>query len=286
MKIPESLKAVLTENEINEINQEFDKQVQIAVESALHQHEEECIAQVKALESQINETHSIQLTRLMEKAKTAYGKQIEKVKAKYEAILNEDANTFKNSLAADIEKFIEKNVSTIVPYETIKEAARNTTAMLVLNGMRHQLGVDSALMKESIRKPMLEAREKMHGAVKFINKLKKSNKKLNEELQQTKANLLVENIVANLPEDEASHMRLMLEGKNVDFINEQSDYILKLYKKGKAERRENLRKQASSKAVIKEAKRSSDLFSNNKSRAVDSDDALINEIVASMDSSF
>lgn len=282
MKIPESLKNVLTENEINEIKQEFEKQVQIAVESALHQHDEECIKQVKALESQINETHSIQLNKLMSKAKQIFDGRVEKVKAKYESIMTEDAEKFKRNLSESIETLIDKHISNILPYETIKESARNKTAMLVLEGLRKQLSVDSALMKESIRTPMLEARNKMAGAASFIKSLKKKNQQLNEELGRAKADLLIEGVVANLPEDEANHMRLMLEGKDAEFINNQSQYILSLYKKGKAERRENLRKQATSRSLVTEAKRSSDLFTNKKSEALDAESRLISEIAAGL----
>lgn len=282
MKIPESLKSVLTESEINEIKQEFEKQVQIAVESALHQHDEECIKQVKALESQINETHSIQLNKLMTKAKQTFDNRVEKVKAKYEAIMTEDAEKFKRNLSESIETLIDKNISKILPYETIKESARNKTAMLVLEGLRKQLSVDSALMKESIRTPMLEARNKMAGAASFIKSLKKKNQQLNEELSRAKADLLIEGVVANLPEDEANHMRLMLEGKDAEFINNQSQYILGLYKKGKAERRENLRKQATSRSMVTEAKRSSDLFANKKGAALDAESLLISEIAAGL----
>ena len=282
MKIPESLKNVLTENEINEIKQEFEKQVQIAVESALHQHDEECIKQVKALESQINETHSIQLNKLMSKAKQIFDGRVEKVKAKYESIMTEDAEKFKRNLSESIETLIDKHISNILPYETIKESARNKTAMLVLEGLRKQLSVDSALMKESIRTPMLEARNKMAGAASFIKSLKKKNQQLNEELGRAKADLLIEGVVANLPEDEANHMRLMLEGKDAEFIINQSQYILSLYKKGKAERRENLRKQATSRSLVTEAKRSSDLFTNKKSEALDAESRLISEIAAGL----
>ena len=39
MKIPESLKNVLSEADLADIKKEFDKQVQIQVESALHQYD-------------------------------------------------------------------------------------------------------------------------------------------------------------------------------------------------------------------------------------------------------
>lgn len=278
MKIPESLSKVLTENEINEIKQEFDKQVQIAVESALHQHDEESIEQVKALESQINEAHKIQLTNLMKKADKAYNTRLDKVKAAYENIINTDASKFKRTLVENIEKMIDKHISDILPYETIKEAARNKTAMLVLEGLRQQLCVDSALMRESIRKPMLEAKDYMRGASEYIKNLKKKNTALTEQLNRSRADLLIENVVSTLPEDEAKHMRLMLEGKDAKFVSEQSEYILNLYKKGKAERRENLRKQAASRKTITEAKRTRDLLPTKGSRLLTEDDHLISEI--------
>lgn len=67
MKIPESLKNVLSEADLADIKKEFDKQVQIQVESALHQYDDEAEKRILELVKQIDENHKVKLVNLLKK---------------------------------------------------------------------------------------------------------------------------------------------------------------------------------------------------------------------------
>lgn len=292
MKIPERLKKVIPEEELADIKKEFDSQVNIAVESALHQYDEDACKRIDTLVAQITETYKVKITALLEKRKEKEKVFIENIKASHEKALTTEADKFKTVLARNIEQFVESKISKIIDYTQLKEAAKNNTALIVLEGLRKQLGVDSALMKESISVPMLEAREKMKGAMSYIKKLKEANQRLNESLKNSESNLLIENRVSVLPEEAANHMRRMLKGKDIKFINENYSYILDLYKQGKNKKRSLLAEQAfqshgTKKQRIVEPKRSRDLIpeaKNNLNKGEDSD--LIEEIVAEMNDIF
>ena len=212
---------------------------------------------------------------------------LESIKAKYTEALRTDAEKFKASLAKNIERFIESKIGNIVDYSIIKEAALNNTARIVLEGLRTQLGVDSALMKESISGPILEAREKMTKALSYIKKLKEENQRLEESLYNSEANLLIESRTAKLPEAEASHMKRMLHGKDIKFINENFNYILDLYRQGREKKRTVLKEEAlkvrDKKKLPTEPRRTKDLMTENSSN--NSGFSLIDEIAAEMASS-
>lgn len=287
MKIPESLKNVLSEADLADIKKEFDKQVQIQVESALHQYDDEAEKRILELVKQIDENHKVKLVNLLKKKDAKDKALLESIKAKYTEALRTDAEKFKASLAKNIERFIESKIGNIVDYSIIKEAALNNTARIVLEGLRTQLGVDSALMKESISGPILEAREKMTKALSYIKKLKEENQRLEESLYNSEANLLIESRTAKLPEAEASHMKRMLHGKDVKFINENFNYILDLYRQGQEKKRTVLKEEAlkvrDKKKLPTEPRRTKDLMTENSSN--NSGFSLIDEIAAEMASS-
>ena len=121
MKIPESLKNVLSEADLADIKKEFDKQVQIQVESALHQYDDEAEKRILELVKQIDENHKVKLVNLLKKKDAKDKALLESIKAKYTEALRTDAEKFKASLAKNIERFIESKIGNIVDYSIIKE---------------------------------------------------------------------------------------------------------------------------------------------------------------------
>lgn len=286
MLIPNKLKEVLTEEQLNEIKAEYEKQVELRIESALHQYDDDAVEQIKLLESQINQSHARKLTEISNKYKNV----INTIQRKHEEEMTAKAQEFKIRLAEQIEKFIDHKINNIVPFDTIKEYAKNKTAATVLESLRKQLAVDSTLMKESVRKPINEIKSKYDSAVEYIKKLEGENKNLVESVNMSKANLLIESKVAGLDEKTADHMRRMLTGKTEQFINEQFKYILDLYREGQETRRESLRKDAlnarkTKNRDIRETRKHSDLIPEAKNN-LDSDATLIDEIVSEMQNEF
>lgn len=286
MKIPEKLKEVLTEAEIKDIKAEFDNQVNLAVETALRQEEESTIEKVKVLEQQINESHCRRLSELKDKWTAKY----DAVKDYYENTVVAEANDFKYRLAKNIETLVESHVNRALSVAEVKAAAKNNVANLVLKSLRKQLGVDAALMKESIANPVRKMKEEMKRCQTYIETLKKENTQLNESLENANGGLILESKVSGLDSNAADHMRRMFTGKPVEYINENFDYALGLYRDGQAKRRESLRNDAlrqreSKKNSVKEPNRFRDLISEDttvRGRTKSADDKLIDEIVSEM----
>lgn len=240
MKIPEKLKEILSDKELTAIKEEFDNQVALAVESELRQCESEMAEKLNALERQICENHG----RKLQTFKAKYDELLERIKANYEQALNEDAMQFKLRLAQNLQRLVEENVSKNASFSQIKAAAKNNTAMIVLKSLRKQLGVDSALMNESVSEPIRKIKNNMVAARDYIANLKRENALLKENVKNSKAALLIESKITNLSSDAADHMRRMFTGKDEKFINEHFSYALNLYYDGKAKQRETLRNDA------------------------------------------
>lgn len=98
---------------------------------------------------------------------------------------------------------------------------------------------------------------------------------------------MIESRTAKLPEAEASHMKRMLHGKDIKFINENFNYILDLYRQGREKKRTVLKEEAlkvrDKKKLPTEPRRTKDLMTENSSN--NSGFSLIDEIAAEMASS-
>lgn len=284
MKLPENLKKLLTEQDIKDIQAEFDTQVQIAAESKLQQYSEDAVKEVEKLVENIETAHKVRLESLMKKVKAKQQAIVESIEAKYDKAMNEEALKFKVALANNIEKFIDKRINGIVNYDVIKEAAKNSAANLVLDGIRRQLAVDSALMRESVAAPINEAKQRMEQAARYIKKLKKENALLSESLSTSNAKLLLENRIMGLNENTANHMRRMFEGKSEAYINEHYNTVLDLYRQGQQQKHKVLTEQAiasKTRKTLNEPRRGRDLIKINESN-IDSEDALLVNEIAGM----
>lgn len=283
MKLPENLKKLLTEQDIKDIQAEFDTQVQIAAESKLQQYSEDAVKEVEKLVENIETAHKVRLESLMKKVKAKQQAIVESIEAKYDKAMNEEALKFKVALANNIEKFIDKRINGIVNYDVIKEAAKNSAANLVLDGIRRQLAVDSALMRESVAAPINEAKQRMEQAARYIKKLKKENALLNESLSTSNAKLLLENRIMGLNENTANHMRRMFEGKSEAYINEHYNTVLDLYRQGQQQKHKVLTEQAmtsKTRKTLNEPRRGRDLIKINESNIDGEDASLVNEIAS------
>lgn len=242
--IPEALKKLLPEEALTEIVKAFDAEVELHVESALATYDAEASDKIKNVLKVVDESWNTKFNRVKEKTIDTINAYKEAVNKKHTKELQEEASRFKDQLSKAILRYIDLKIENIVPYDTIKEAAHNSAARLVLEGLRKQLSVDTVLMKESVSKPLLDMKNLMAEMQNDNKRLAKENKLLQEKVEQYDNNILIESRVAVLPQDEADHMRRLMNGKSSQFISENFDYTLSIYRSTKAKRHDELKAKA------------------------------------------
>ena len=163
---------------------------------------------------------------------------------KYEKALNEDAAAFQTQLVESISDYIDVYIEDKIPSESIQEAIKNTKARKILEGLRNHLAVDSALEKESIKEAVKDGHKQINEASSKLESVAKENAILKEQLDQTKADLLLEQKTAGLDKKAQLYIRKTLNGKSADFINENFDYTIKLFKKSESNRLNTLKEEA------------------------------------------
>lgn len=233
----------------NAINSKVEAKVQIQVEKALAEQDELYSNKLTKLLEAIDNDHSAKLERVVEAIDNDRAEKLKMVISKYENILNEDAKNFKAQLVESISDYLDAYLEESVPAAEIKEAVRNKKAIKVLENLRNHLAIDAALQKESIKEAILDGKAQINEASTKLESVVAENASLKDELDTIKANLLIEQRIANLDEQQKKYIKKVFANKSPNFINENFDYTLKLFDKKANSRLESLKEEALSEST-------------------------------------
>lgn len=252
MNISEILKeatdGAIDESVLNEIESAFEKRLEektkLHVEQALIEQDEVYTDKLEKLLEALDADHTKKLEKVVESIDADRTKKLKAVIAKYETTLTEDAEAFKTELVESISNYLDEFLQESIPAEEIKEAVKNKKAIKVLESLRNELAVDSALQKESIKEAVLDGKTQINEANQKLESALQEKSVVEEELNKIKEDLLIEKKTADLDERSAKYIKKALTGKGVEFINENFDYTLKLFEKKEESRLESLKEQA------------------------------------------
>ena len=238
---------VLSEIE-NVFEQRVNDKVELHVEQALNDQDELYSQKLEELIVHIDNDHSAKLKTVVEAVDADRAKKLKVIINKYETALTEDANNFKESLVESISDYIDVYIDEKIPAASIAEAVKNTKAKKVLENLRSHLAVDSALEKESVKDAVLDGHNQINEASKKLESVLKENAAVKKELDAVKSEFILESKAAQLDERAKTYVKKVLSGKGAEFISENFDYTVKLFKKKEESRLETLKEEAYSTA--------------------------------------
>ena len=246
--LSEATNGALNEEVLSEIENVFEQKindrVEIHVEKALNEQDELYTEKLNELVQKIDEDHSSKLKRVVEAIDTDRSNKLKLVIEKYESALGNEAEGFQDQLIESISDYLDVYLEEKIPAESVKEAVKNTKAKKILEGLRSHLAVDSALEKESIKEAVIDGHNQINEASKKLESVAKENTVLKEELNTAKAGLILEQKTAGLDKRTKQYINKVMKGKDEEFINENFDYTLKLFKKKESDRLETLKEEA------------------------------------------
>ena len=246
--LSEATNGALNEEVLSEIENVFEQKVndkvEIHVEQALNDQDELYTEKLNELVEKIDADHSSKLKRVVEAIDSDRAEKLQMVIEKYESALNEEAENFQSQLIDSISDYLDVYLEEKIPVESVQEAVKNTKAKKILEGLRNHLAVDSALEKESIKEAVIDGHNQINEASKKLESVVEENAVLKEELDTVKAGLMLEQKTAGLDKKTKQYINKALKGKDAEFIAENFDYTLKLFKKKESDRLENLKEEA------------------------------------------
>lgn len=222
----------------------LEEKAKLHVDKALLEQDELYTNKLEQLLEAIDADHTKKLKKVVEAIDSDRASKLKAVIAKYENVLTEDAESFKTQLVESISEYLDTFLQESVPAEEIKEAVKNKKAIAVLENLRKHLAVDSALEKDSIKEAVADGKNQINEATTKLESALQEKSAVEEELNTLKANLLISEKTAKLDERTSKYVKKMLEGKDLEYINENFDYTLKLFQKKEESRLEGLKSEA------------------------------------------
>ena len=246
--LSEATNGALNEEVLSEIENVFEKKVndkvEIHVEQALNEQDELYTEKLNDLIQKIDEDHSLKLEKVVKAIDGDRANKLKMVIEKYESALNGEAESFQTQLIESISDYLDVYLEEKIPTKSVQEAVKNTKAKKILEGLRSHLAVDSALEKQSIKEAVVDGHNQINEASKKLESIVKQNAVLKEELQTAKAGLILEQKTAGLDKRAKQYVSKVMQGKDAEFITENFDYTLKLFKKKESNRLETLKEEA------------------------------------------
>tara|TARA_R110001599_G_scaffold59047_1_gene163663 strand:- start:276 stop:1139 length:864 start_codon:yes stop_codon:yes gene_type:complete len=246
--LSEATNGALNEEVLSEIENVFEQKindkVEIHVEQALNEQDELYTEKLTELVKKIDTDHSSKLNKVVEAIDSDRANKLKMVIEKYESALDGEAEGFQGQLIESISDYLDVYLEEKIPAESVQEAVKNTKAKKILEGLRSHLAVDSALEKESIKEAVMDGHNQINEASEKLESVAKENAVLKEELNTVKAGLVLEHKTADLDKRAKKYISKVMEGKDAEFIAENFDYTLQLFKKKESNRLESLKEEA------------------------------------------
>jgi len=251
----EDVQKILTEESLNAIQEAFDSKVELAVEAALIEQDDQYADKLKSLITVLDKDRTKKMKRLVEAVDKNNASKLVKVVKLYERKINKDldksAKNFKKQIVETVGQFIDAYIAEAVDAQDIAQAVKNKSAYNVLENMRAVLGVDVAMVNNSIKGAVLDGADKIKNLETENTDLKSKLDRLTESYKKIEVKSLLEEKTAKLPESKKNFIRKALEGKSVKFINENFDYTLRLFEKQEKEKLATLKEEAINNRSVK-----------------------------------
>jgi hypothetical protein len=246
--LSEATNGALNEEVLSEIENVFEQKindkVEIHVEQALNEQDELYTEKLTELVEKIDVDHSSKLKNVVEAIDSDRANKLKMVIEKYESALDNEAEGFQGQLIESISDYLDVYLEEKIPVESVQEAVKNTKAKKILEGLRSHLAVDSALEKESIKEAVMDGHNQINEASKKLESVAEENAVLKEELDTVKAGLVLEQNTVGLDKRTKQYVNKVMKGKNAEFIAENFDYTVKLFKKKESNRLETIKEEA------------------------------------------
>ena len=266
--LPKELLEAVSENGLATLQEAFDKlveskvseQIQTAVKSAevsldavLTERMQKLVAKldenakinlVKVVNA-INENHAVEMKNVKAQAMTRINemrenanKAIANLKESYENKAAQEAEMFRESITKQLGKFITESIDKCIPYNEISAAVKNTKAIELLESFKQLLNFNETYQSESIKKPMMEAYNRIQNGKKEISNLAAKNEALEAELAKAKAVIaeserkayLAQKLAEIPSKDQRMFVERVLEKASLQFIKDNFEYTCKQYR--------------------------------------------------------
>jgi len=257
--LKEAAKDVLTEETLEEIQKTFNEQLEskaeerskIAVAAALNEQDEKYAEKLEALLEAIDKDHCRKLQRVVESLDNDRTNKLKRVIKRYQTELNTEAVKLRDAIVESASDYLDSYIDEALPTSSIQEAVDNKKALGILENFRQTLGVDLALANETIREGVVDGKKQLDESNEQLKITSQQRDTLAEEVAELKKTIFLSEKTKNFDEKKTNFITKTFKGKDIDFIQENFDYSVKMFDKKQTEELDILKEDAISKSEIK-----------------------------------
>lgn len=248
----EDVKGLLTEASLTAIQEAFDGKVRIAVDEALDIQDADYAKKLQGLVKAIDQDHTKKVKRIVESVSNSHASKLVNVVKMYERNLKVDAVSFKKTLIGNLSTYMDEFLSECISVDDLRQAVRNKNAYTVLEQLRGTLAVDAATQKKSVQNAFFEGKTQLDKLQSENAELKKNFKLLYESNETTKKQLFLESKLSNISDEKRKNfIKKTLDGKSLEFIEENFDYVTRLFDKAEKGKLKVIKEEAISNRKVK-----------------------------------
>lgn len=286
--IKEATKEYLTEDTFKAIEQGISAEVEhlvsekvdAAVSVALDRQDTEHAVALKTFVEKLDEDRAKKLALALEVMENDHIDKLIQLKESYEQVLLKQSADLRDELRIQISKYLDLQLENAIPTKQIQEAAKETFARNILSEARKLFSINDIYENEVVVEAVKDGALRIKQLEEQLQRAKKQNEILTERFSSVNARSLLKEKVANLPQGKAAYLNNFFKGKDEAYIKENFDYVVSLYDKEEAERRQfvseetkELRRRSNVDRLVTE-KRSDEAEINSQPPASDSNPML------------
>ena len=214
------------------VKTKVQERLSLEVESAVKtQYEKFKVVSEKAINA-IDTDHTAKIQMVVKAIREDYDKKLTTVSEGYKKIISKTAIGHRDTLVESVDEFLDLYIEKSLPKAQIAEAAKNKYALKAIEEARKVLGVGPQYINSNIREALVDGKRQM-------DKLVSENADLKKKTFVTESKKILAEKTANLPVEASRFVRSRLEGKSAQFIKENFDYVVDMFKRQEKSQKRN-----------------------------------------------
>ena len=236
------------------VEEKVTANLELQVEKALSRQDEEHAAKLEKLLEAIDADHSDKLQKVVGAINTNHAVKLDKLVSFYRKALNERAEKFGNKVVNELSTFIDKYIQSTLPYTELKEAVSNTYAKSQLDKIKGIISIDPEAINESVKGVITQGKKKIDNLEERLNESYKDNLILQEELENAKSSLLLEQKTRGMSSSKKGYVLNLLSDKSRSYIEENFNYVIEMFEKDETKTTNKLVEEAKKTSISKDVR--------------------------------
>lgn len=249
--ITEETATVIAEAFERAVEEKSKAQAELEVKSALLKIDEDHAVKLQKLIDAIDIDHTNKLQKVVNSINENHAAKLGKVLKKYDGLVEERAQQFSSKLVGEISNYLDLYLEKTIPSFQLEEAVANTYAKNTLSKIKKLISIDPEYINENVRAALTTGKTAIDDLKTQLNEAVKDNIKINQDLKNAKATIILESKVRELPQRKKEYVTRLLGNKDAKYIEENFNYVVEMFEKDELETADDATYNATARAVTR-----------------------------------